>query len=744
MSTRRIGRWQLVTRAAIGAALTLVGVLAPIESSRLPDPVGDIVGSPQAAAQVGSVITVTPNPCPTVPELWDDATATDPPDVCVLMRPACPVSPLSSTTPGVDVEFRPSISYTSPPGLNTFPDFCEARILQSQDPATYAACMAATGYAVLRYQDGPDPGCRLVTPTSCIALMHRIRSDLCRAVQRRTWDCPTGSIPRNEFSTCFVLPILGTTAHPACGTGTPSFAISSCEEYVGQDYIDPTDPAARTCASYGLVNNPRIGASSDYWCEYNAALLEVRCHAARANCPRSAALCIKRASQTGGCDSIAATINCRSLQERFARSAVTIEEVLRNQCYPCNILPFSPPTGCPEEIDGDPDAYIYSTDVDDILFRVKTDYAASNSACAFLTATAGHPSDSPSCDSVPVCVDPPRGVLSWESSHHSDHAIVNSPVIVDILDIPTRYESEYKFTYNNRNTNRPITAPGFTSSHVMYNQGSRETSEVRTWQPVYTHIQFRSVRSMVGRGECTITGFPSFRAVVRELWPDNSEDRAEIVRFFGNDSLDWWNALSTAEQQRRTSARGLQWAMLFTPSQLETRRQDHLIEAIECNNVSVLNRTDRMWCRWMPKRSGYYLITAEGAWRTNLRRSRHWSWVQEYWINRYLQDPDNRANLVSALDAANRSRASYRLPALTFADLGLDAPSGEPIGTLARPTDLDEWLYTARSTNLTGCTPIDLRISCDPGRGTGANYTVTEPIGIRVHEIRVSTVMPDN
>ncbi|MXW99690.1 MAG: hypothetical protein F4Y05_08395 [Acidimicrobiaceae bacterium] len=239
-----------------------------------------------------------------------------------------------------------------------------------------------------------------------------------------------------------------------------------------------------------------------------------------------------------------------------------------------------------------------------------------------------------------------------------------------------------------------------------------------------------------------MNGFPSFRAVVRELWPDNAEDRAEIVRFFGNDSLDWWDALSTLEQQRRTSARGLQWAMLFTPSQLETRRQDHLIETIDCNNVSVLNRTDRMWCRWMPKRSGYYLITAEGAWRTNLRRIRHWSGGQEYWINRYLQDPANRTSLVNALNAANRSRTSYGLPALTFADLGLDAPSGEPIGTLARPTDLDEWLFTARSTNLTGCTPIDLRISCGSGGGTGANYTVTEPIGIRVHEIRVSTVMP--
>ena len=731
---RRLGK------PLLGAFLALVGVLAPIESSVLPDPIGDIIGSPEAAAQVGSVISGIPNPCPTVPEPWDDATPNDPPGTCILIRPACPVSPLSSTIPGVDVEFRLSLTYTSPPGLNTFPDFCEARILQSQDSATYATCLASTGYAVLTYQDGLDLGCRLVIPASCVALMHRVRSDTCRAVQRRTWDCRTGSIPRNDFNTCFMLPILSPGTHPACGTGAPSFPISSCEEYVGQDYIDPSDPSATKCVDYGLIDNPRSGTSSDYWCEYNTSLLEVRCHAAGANCPISTALCIKRASQTGGCDNITTTINCRSLQEQLARDAVTIEEVLRNKCYPCIILPFSPPAGCPEEVSEDPEPWIWLSVTDDIIFRVKTDYARLDVDCAFVTLTTGHPNDDTDCANSPVCVDPPRGVLSWESSHYSDHAIVNSPVIIDILDIPTRVGREHTFSYENRDPDHPIRWP-ITTQFILYNQGPRDSSRIRMWQPVDTSTQFTDLRGIVGDGECTLSTAPSFRLVIRELWPDNSEDETEIVRWFGSDALEWWNALSTDEQERRTAARGLKWAASFTSDQLEARRNDHLVDIIDCNNVSFINPTDSMWCRWEPTRSGYFSIVAEGAWNVDRKGGRGWSDVRRNRIDQYLQDPNNRADLIAELNRANRLRQRLGLPQLTFSDMGLDDSSGEPMSTLARPTDLDEWLFTARATNLTGCNPIDLRIACARGSNV-SNYTVTEPIGIQVHEVRVRTVTP--
>ena len=724
----------------LGAFLALVGVLAPIESSVLPDPMGDMIGSRQAAAQVGSVISVTPDPCPTIPERWNDAGPNDPPGTCILIRQACPVSPLSSTVPGVDVEFMPSITYTSPPGLNTFPEFCEARILQSQDPTVYATCLTLTGYAVLQYQDGTDPGCRLIIPASCVALMHRIASDTCRAVQRRTWDCPTGSIPRNEFSTCFVLPILSLVAHPACGNGSPSFPISSCDEYVSQDFIDPADPSARTCLNLGLVDNTRAGTSSNYWCEYNTSLLEIRCHTVGINCRTRTALCIKRASETGGCDNITATINCRRLQAQLARNTVTVEEVLRNKCYPCTPLPFSPPVGCPEEVSEEPEPYIWITDTDDIIFRVKTDFAIGSPHCTYITATTGHPNDDSDCADETVCVDPPRGVLSWESSHHSDLAIVNAPVIIDILDIPTRYYVEHNLAFDGRNRTQPIRqGPG--SSRIQYNSGPRQSSNLRTWQAVDPSTRYSDVRSMVGSGECTMRSDPAFRALVQELWPDNSEDRPEIIRLFGSNSLDWWNALSTAEQQRRTAARGLQWAGSFTPDQLEMRRQSHLVEIVDCNNVSSYNEDERIWCRWEPKRSGYYMVVGVGAWGVHEASGRYWSNIQRNWINQYLQNPANRTAVINLLNTANRYRGLARTPRLTFADVGLDDSSGEPASLLARPANLDEWLFTSTNTSLTGCPAIDLRISCGSG-GASANYTETESIGIMVHEMRVGTVTP--
>ena len=276
---RRHAKWLL------GAVLVLAPILTPIESSVIPDAVEDLITTSTAAAQLGSVISGTPDPCPTLPEPWNLGGPLDPPGTCVLERPACPVSPLSSTIPGVDVEYALSASYTNPGGLSTFQDFCEARILQVDDPVAYADCLAARGAVVLIYVDGGNPGCRLVAPASCTALLHRINAGTCRGVQRRSWDCPTGSIPRNEFNTCFVLPAISLTAHPACGAGAPSFPILSCAEYVDTDFIDPADPGAPTCASYGHMDNALAGVSSDYWCEYDSSLLDVSCHAAGASLP---------------------------------------------------------------------------------------------------------------------------------------------------------------------------------------------------------------------------------------------------------------------------------------------------------------------------------------------------------------------------------------------------------------------------------------------------------------------------
>ena len=53
-----------------------------------------------------------------------------------------------------------------------------------------------------------------------------------------------------------------------------------------------------------------------------------------------------------------------------------------------------------------------------------------------------------------------------------------------------------------------------------------------------------------------------------------------------------------------------------------------------------------------------------------------------------------------------------------------------------------EWLYTDTAGTNVKCPSRDLRVGCG-GSGESQNYTETEPIGILVHEVRVSTVAPD-
>ncbi len=52
-----------------------------------------------------------------------------------------------------------------------------------------------------------------------------------------------------------------------------------------------------------------------------------------------------------------------------------------------------------------------------------------------------------------------------------------------------------------------------------------------------------------------------------------------------------------------------------------------------------------------------------------------------------------------------------------------------------------EWLYSAAAGENVRCPARDLRVKCGR-RGTGVNYTESEPIGVVVHEMRVSTVTP--
>ena len=62
-------------------------------------------------------------------------------------------------------------------------------------------------------------------------------------------------------------------------------------------------------------------------------------------------------------------------------------------------------------------------------------------------------------------------------------------------------------------------------------------------------------------------------------------------------------------------------------------------------------------------------------------------------------------------------------------------------GVAARPPG-DDALYDTDHAALARCSPRDFRVACGGSYGAG-NHTVTEPVGVVVHEIRVRTVPAD-
>ena len=74
-----------------------------------------------------------------------------------------------------------------------------------------------------------------------------------------------------------------------------------------------------------------------------------------------------------------------------------------------------------------------------------------------------------------------------------------------------------------------------------------------------------TIDGMVGTyGECLYERVPLFELTIKQLWPDNPADLAEIDRLFGSAALDWWNALTTpAERQERY--RGARPSILAEP-----------------------------------------------------------------------------------------------------------------------------------------------------------------------------------
>ena len=249
--------------------------------------------------------------------------------------------------------------------------------------------------------------------------------------------------------------------------------------------------------------------------------------------------------------------------------------------------------------------------------------------------------------------------------------------------------------------------------------------------------------------ECRVSESPYFNVIIEELWPDT--DQASIIQLFGADSLDWWNSLSPTEQERRTLSRGLEVLSVPPTTAQLNRRSAQLTSRIQCDLAG-----DRA-CNWQPTRPGFYRLTGVGAWMISRVGSRRWA---EGMLSNYF------GHLTNHLSAATengicptgfitwhntpRNRQRMNDKDCIRADLrtaGFTAPSD--VGLLNDLSDVlpsltdRAALFNEDLAPTAACRPLDFRVVCSSGLGTG-NYTETEPIGIMVHEVRVSTVMPDN
>lgn len=638
--------------------------------------------------------------------------------------------------------------------------------------------------------------CRILIPARCEDGMHRVSHDRCEQFQRRTWTCAENYISRNQFNTCFPDPDApGAESAPdapdPCVKDAPLFAISRCADYVGNDF--ERNPEAVMCADYidGNVVDAAFeledySADNMYWCKFRGSALATACHRDGANgssgCSKTAppnAVCIKRLSKSGGCDAIAATINCRKLQADYRKEsdtdliATALENILQNKCMPCTALPFSSlPAECPArsiddlkswETDDEARLGLLGIDADaknkfDVTHAVQGSFfwglSNFNQACNVVTVEKIPLTDdrAQDCAKQLTCSKPPQGRIVADIAHSSGLSLVNAPVVVNIADIPVRGRTYRRLFFNSP------TQPLVKNVTVMsYYDGNADDNPLMwTWPEITAERKARTffdlMRNDTTQGDCIVETPPAFRLVVKELLP--LEDEGEIKELFGEKVLQWWEIRTeglTEEGKRALSPR---------------RDPSTLVTEIECNYGA------NVWCIWVPLRPGYYRLEAAAAWemqRTTAAR-KWWSDGDLNRISNYLTNTVIGRNTNSADVSGERidftgcqsyddlhvnTKRKFQLmdqdcldeivrqADLTPEDIGVNpGDPGDEKWSGLQPIDGSmnnaDYLYTYDGARKFHCLSPDLRVTCSGGN-EHVSYTVTEPIGIVVHEARVVT-----
>ena len=803
---RRGPRRRRLARTLAAVALAAVALVSPLESGLLPGPAAGLALQPDAAiAQASdgngngnsdsdggggngggggraSVVDGTPDPCDAAPLQYEPDE--DDPSLCVLEVPACPESRLTpgelmklSLAPDDIASKFPDAVYPQADGYERYPEFCEEQVNQIDDPQGYADCTTSLGVAV-KYDDAV---CRIFYPIKCpsgVLELARVGSHTCRAVKRRNWTCGAGYLHGNKFPICFRrIEFAAGEAVPACQGSVPDLGVfkegrRACETYVGSDVL--AAPGEIACSDYttgdfeGLTGFTSVAMQANpdnrYWCRFDAAKLTLNCHGPdqpASGCTQQVAMCLKRASRTGGCDQIIETIRCRAYQTAFAQSKIDIAAVREQRCVPCVNLPFQSPT-CQDETTRQTDRFNpydkYRYGRQEAILRCRVDFTED----ALRGRMWYPPSEGRQLDPCPtqpaavqVSADPPSGTLEWSSNHFSQLAVVNSAVVVRIVDLPFEVGTVSRLRYRPNWSDRTrVVEP--TSRTVLLlpdpdlaDRLPRQLIDTGGIRPDRSYASLHAIASGDGRSgrECVPLAIPVFDLLVQGLWPDKPGDRSEIEALFGADALDgWWDDRDLsgeeleARRRRLTEARGLQWWGDLTVEQRRVRDAQQIV-TVECH-------VQARECVWRPLRSGYYKLVGGGGWQ--MQRSVTRAWGAEFHALACVYGHPNCRSLTPAQAFAanmeqftsnpgNRSwlLGQLRARGLTLEDAGLEDADG--FITLRAPDGDTDWLYSEAARGLTGCpTPIDLRVLC-PGSGGAGNYTETPPVGVVVHEIQTRT-----